>query len=462
MRTNIVWRVTLLAFVALLAFQAFGLFYSYRLKKEDIETNINTLMRGSVEKEVMDRRKKSDIKEEGQVIDEKTFKEDTTYRNRKTFKLNEQEAFEAGFFQQLLNSFGFPFNLLSLDSIFQSELQKENLLDSYALFYRDSTSVIIDQIDNLSQQELKKAFKTDSLLIVNGNRVQAFVVISPPTVYKRMFGLLIASALVLILLFFCIGYLTKTIFTQDKLNTLKNDFINSFVHNIKTPLSTLKMILIKFVKGELDSYPEKKEKFGKTGMAQLENLLLLADQILTVTKLEEGQSMLNRSDTDLNEMIKELKDKYSVSNDKLVTISTSVNISSDLIISIDRTLIKEAVSNLIDNAIKYSGNAVRIAVDCETIENTLRIRVIDDGYGIAQKNHLSIFEKFERGDAFKRKEAKGFGLGLNYVKRVAEAHGGFVTLFSHIGEGSEFTLLLPIEDRKTVRTQDRKTIIHNS
>ncbi len=110
----------------------------------------------------------------------------------------------------------------------------------------------------------------------------------------------------------------------------------------------------------------------------------------------------------------------------------------------DKTLIKNAIANLIENSIKYSGDLVVVEIDSYINHNQLFIKVKDNGYGISDDDKTKIFDKFERGAAVKRKGAKGFGLGLNYVKRVVEAHGGIVVLYSKEGAGSEFTMILPL------------------
>src|SRR5690606_29569633 len=99
------------------------------------------------------------------------------------------------------------------------------------------------------------------------------------------------------------------------------------------------------------------------------------------------------------------------------------------------TMLTNAVSNLIDNAIKYSGNSVNINIRCEQKDKDVFIYIKDNGYGMSEKDQVKVFTMFERGKAVTRKEAKGFGLGLSYVKRVVEAHGGTVNLFSKEGEG---------------------------
>ena len=99
-----------------------------------------------------------------------SYKEDTVYHSRNAFDLNEEEIIEAGLYQQVLHNFGFPFNFNTLDSIFSSELQNEKLSRHLLLYFRDSTGVIIEQTKDLLPRQLKKAYKTDSLLIVNGKK----------------------------------------------------------------------------------------------------------------------------------------------------------------------------------------------------------------------------------------------------------------------------------------------------
>ena len=446
-RMGVVWVVTFSAFVSLFVFQAIILVDAFIIKKGNVEDRINALMRLSVEKEVMIRRDKSEAKEGISVIDNKTYNEDPKYHGQIAFELNEQELIEAGFLQQSLHYIGFPFNFSTLDSIFSSELTKAKLSHHFSLSFRDSTGVIIEQTKVLTPSQNNKAFKTESLLIVNGKRVQACVVISLPAVFQQMIGLLISSGVIVVFLFLCIFYLMQTIFTQEKLNTLRNDFVNAFVHNIKSPLGIIKTVLSAFILGGFETCPNQKEYWGKMGMKQIDNMQSLAEQILTAARFEKGQLVLNRSKPDMHDMIKELKEKFSISIDKSVSIQTSIEIDNEREISLDALLIKEAISNLLDNAIKYSGNPVEILIDCRTKNDTLQIRVVDNGYGISEKDQKKIYEKFERGAAVDRKEAKGFGLGLSYVKYITEIHGGFVQLFSNVGEGSEFTLIIPIQKK---------------
>ena len=444
--------ISIFAIISLLAFQTMILNDAYRVRKESMEKDVKVLFRTSVEKEVSIRRDENETIKNASLIhaNREFLKNDTVYSNAQYVseerKLNDSEIIEAGIFQLLLHDLGHPFNIQTLDSIFGSELRGAGLNLSHTLIFRDSLGTLIEQTKELTPKKMSKAFTTEALLIVEGRRVQAHVVISPPAVYKTMFELLVSSFLIMAFLIYFLIHQTKTIFTQEKLDKLKTDFIQSFIHNIKSPIGTIKTVLMQLIKSELDNKRELKERLGDTALMQIESLLLQSEKILTIAKYENGIPIIHRTKTDVNEMIAELKDKFSISSNKQISIRTSVSIDGDQDTYFDRSLIREALSNLIDNAIKYSGNSVKVSIDCHTSENVLQFRVTDNGYGISEKDQRHIFEKFERGAAIKRREAIGFGLGLSYVKLVTEAHGGVVSLFSQMGEGSEFSISIPYQE----------------
>ena len=451
MKIKFIWITFFSALTAMLVFQASGLYHHYMMKKESIGRQTNDLIRLSVEKEVLYRRAKGELK--GDTLFAKRtypYKEsaDSNYRDPIVYKANQQELAEAGIYQQAVQFLGFPFEIQTLDSIFGEALKNEEIASRYALLYRDSIGEIIDKVVKMPESKMKKAFKTDNLLIINGNRVQAFVEITPPAIHKQMLELLIFSFITLLVLLLCIVYETRTIITQHELDKRKNAFFHAFTHNLLTPLSTIKSVLSTFMDKQTVLSTEIKEQFANIGIAQVDNLQMALEQILALAQLEKGNLKLKLSDTNMVELIDELKAKFTISKKKQVTITSSVEIDKDFHIYVDKTLVKDAVSNLIDNAVKYSGDSVQIAIDCFTEDNKLIIRVKDNGYGISEKDRLTIFEKFERGVAVERKEAKGFGLGLNFVNSVAVLHGGAISLSSREGKGSAFTISLPLRDAK--------------
>ena len=200
--------------------------------------------------------------------------------------------------------------------------------------------------------------------------------------------------------------------------------------------------------GRLDTYPDKREKHFQILEDESEHLLSLTNKVLTLSKLENYQLRLLKEEVQLRPMLEDLIEKYTAKADKPVHFS--LQLESEWVYA-DEEFLREAISNLIDNSIKYSGEEVDIQISsfCQADQSFL-IKVRDNGMGIPLKDQSRIFEKYERASAADRSRkggASGFGLGLNYVFRVAEAHGGKVSVESIEGEYSEFSLFLPGEEK---------------
>ena len=445
MKIKTVFFVFFSAIVLLLGFQSLWLYISYRLMKANLGKKINAMIKESVEGEVKNRQKLIEFKDSISVVrGDVSMKEDTSFQGHKLYDINMQEALEAGLFQQVLHVLGYPFDMQVLDSIFQRTLQKDEF-PNYSLCFRDSTGAILEETGNLSPSRIDKVFKSDALLIFEGKRVQAFVEIYPSTVFLEMSGLLIASFIVLMVLLFIVSYQYRSFYTLYMLSKYKIDFNDKLVHSLKTPISSVSIILSNLTKGIMEDKPETKQKYLNMASNEMTFMLTLTEKILTIAKFDEKKPVINRSLTDIRLIINELKDLFSLSNGKKqVTICTTYQIDAGIVLYLDGTLIKDAISALIENAIKYSDDCVTIVVDCYARDNTLYIRVKDNGFGIQEKDQKDIFKKFARGKAATKKEILGYGLGLSYVESIAHAHNGIVQVISDGKKGSEFTIVLPL------------------
>ena len=210
--------------------------------------------------------------------------------------------------------------------------------------------------------------------------------------------------------------------------------------------------LLDLEKREETAKPEKKEKFFDILEKETEHLLALTNKVLTISKLEHGQLLLEKSWIPIRPMIEELTQMFAAKASKPVTFN--LNIEAEEIFA-DEEYLKEAVSNLIDNAIKYSKETIEIQISSCTYNKFIQIKVKDNGIGISLSAQNHIFDKFERASASRRSAANnvtGFGLGLNYVMNVTRSHGGYVSVESQEGKYSEFTISLPLptEHERTV------------
>lgn len=198
--------------------------------------------------------------------------------------------------------------------------------------------------------------------------------------------------------------------------------------------------------GRLDPYPDKREKHFQILQDESEHLLSLTNKVLTLSKLENYQLRLVKEEVQLRPMLEDLIGKYTAKAEKPVHFS--LRLESEWGYA-DEEFLQEALSNLIDKSIKYSGEEADIQISSSyQADKSYLIEVRDNGMGIPLKDQSRIFEKYECASAADRSckgGAPGFGLGLNYVFRVAEAHGGKVNVESIEGEYSEFSLSLPDE-----------------
>jgi two-component system phosphate regulon sensor histidine kinase PhoR len=308
------------------------------------------------------------------------------------------------------------------------------------LNYTDSLGTIIESIG----KKIDKGFETESIQIVNGNKVQAIVQITVPEIFKHMLGILIASILIFFLIVACLIYEIKMFLNQHYLLELRKNFTNALTHDMKTPLGTIHIILNQLINRDLDNNSEMRAKISLIATEQVLNLQAIVNRILTLAYINKKDLSLNKQQIDLPEMVKSLIDKFTLNSEKIIVFSEKYDLKNETILA-DPFYLINAISNLIDNAIKYSDISVKIDIECMENNKHTYIKVIDNGFGISVKDRQNIFELFERGAEIKRKKVSGFGLGLNYVKRVIEAHGGSVTLSSSENSGSEFMITIPIE-----------------
>jgi two-component system phosphate regulon sensor histidine kinase PhoR len=257
-----------------------------------------------------------------------------------------------------------------------------------------------------------------------------------------MIHILLSSFFLLLFISAAVFFLLRSYAREKQLRQTLIDFSNALIHDMKTPFATIAQVNSLLQSEKIATDTEKRNKMLDVSQKQITNLQALTDRILTIARSEESKLEPVWENLDIPNIINQLVDKFTVQAVKEVHFTT-LFVPEKIEFEADHTLLSNAINNLIDNAIKYSGKSVRIDIDCELNEMGLYIKIIDNGYGISKKDQEVIFAKFERGASVIRQEAKGFGLGLAYVKSVAEALGGTVDMFSIKDEGSTFGLFIP-------------------
>ena len=262
-------------------------------------------------------------------------------------------------------------------------------------------------------------------------------------IIRHNWVLLLISILISIVIILSLIDQINYIDEQERVRLLREDFSYAMVHDMKSPLTSIIMGTKYLHSGVLEKKPEMKEKYFCIVEDEAQHLLALINRLLTISKLEHGKLHIQKAEVNLETMIDDVADKYKAKSAKPIHITTHIRATTALA---DEEYLKEAISNLVDNATKYSKEEINIQISTLENDKNVYIKVFDEGIGIAKSELKNIFNRFERAAEHERDARKtrgGFGIGLNYVLQVINAHGGKISVKSEKDKWSEFTISLP-------------------
>lgn len=286
---------------------------------------------------------------------------------------------------------------------------------------------------------LDKLFKPEKV------ELRIFFLNSNEYVYAKMNGMMFSSAGLVLLVIICFGLTLQTIFKQKKLSDMTTDFINNMTHELKTPISTISLASNMLKKPLILGNPDKIVHFSEIIHEENRKLQMQVEQVLHLAKLERGDFGLNKIQTNIHQVIQEaintldLQVKTRGGKIKCYLNALQVNLMADV------THLINVVSNLLDNANKYSPEYPEIIVSTHNKEDGIVIVIEDKGIGMSKDKQKHIFEKFYRVTTGNVHDVKGFGIGLAYVKLMVDAHRGHIQLHSELGKGSKFEVFLPFQ-----------------
>ncbi len=261
--------------------------------------------------------------------------------------------------------------------------------------------------------------------------------------YRNLFFIIILDAILL----GAIGFVYRSISKEIELAQMKSDFVSNVSHELKTPLSLIRMFSETLEMNRVSS-EQKKQEYYRVISQETERLTHLVNNILNFSRMEAGRKEYNFQSIELNELVKKVLENYDFhlrQNGFGVKLQLGENLPS---INADEESLSEALLNLIDNAIKYSNKEKFIGLKTGMDNGSVFLEVEDHGIGIDMAQKERIFDKFYRVSGGLVHNSKGSGLGLTLVKNIIDAHGGKITVDSHPGKGSRFKLYLPIESQE--------------
>lgn len=400
---------------------------------------------------------KNDILNEGYATIEKALEEEGNMRFEQTPKGTEIMSGPTNdtippmtYFYERLSDMGYPMSLHNLDSItaellIQNGLGNKYYIDIINLRTGEKLNGIGTQKEPSFMAVKPKYFPIRS----DYTQVVQLIITNPNKTFLERMGLMLAGTFIIVLLVIvCISYQVRFISRFEKIFQIREDFSYAMIHDMKTPLTSIIMALNFLRSGKLDNRQEMKDKYFDIAENEADHLLTLTNKVLTISKLENHKLEMNKTEVELTPIIEKLTEKFKAKSQKTVNFITDIKAETAYA---DAEYLEEVLSNLIDNSIKYSGESVEIRISTARDDRYTVLKVHDNGFGISDKDIHLIFRKYERASAVKRNRRKGtsgFGLGLNFVDQVVEAHHGKIFVSSIEGEFTEFTIYLPLAEDK--------------
>ena len=256
--------------------------------------------------------------------------------------------------------------------------------------------------------------------IFEGQEVVVTTAICISPVIRKMAYTLLITILLSFFLIFCLVYQILTIRKQRHIEAIRQEFLHTMIHELKRPISTLKMCMSFMGNERMMQDVESKQKILSSSYNELDNLTSYFSKLRDITFSDSTEIPLVRSRFALRGLIEECISKQNIPSDKEVRME--IVAEDDLEIQADRMHLANIVCNLLENAIKYSAGTVVIRIDYRMREDgTVQITVTDNGIGITKADQRYVFDKFYRSESAKDKAIPGIGLGLSYVKLLVEA-----------------------------------------
>lgn len=252
----------------------------------------------------------------------------------------------------------------------------------------------------------------------------------------------IASSGLLLLVLVGFGFSVFYLYRQKFYNETQKDFVNNFTHEFKTPLAVIKIASDVLQQKNIVEKPERLNNYAGIISEQTSHLQAQVQRLLEIAYTDRSSLPLEKESFDVNQLIKEaINDLQPLIEQKNATIRTNFSIP-EILVKADKSYLRLCFINLIENAIKYAATPV-IEIDTAISGTDLMVSVKDNGIGIAVEHQKKIFDRFYRITQGELHTSKGFGLGLNFVKKVIDTHNGKIDLESEPGRGSTFRISIP-------------------
>ena len=330
------------------------------------------------------------------------------------------------------------------NDLLQVELMQRDLIfDSYTEMLDLKQDRVVGSIPDRISTANKSGYKSYSYSLDLEETYAYRLNVRYPDLFllEQMSGVLITSLLMILALISSYIYLLKIIYKQKTLDEIKSDFVSNMTHELKTPISIAYAATDALLNYGMMDDSDKMKSYLHASKKQLEHLSGLVEQILTMSVEERKNLQMKLSNIGLFDLFHQMKQQYLLNAAKDIEIRVEV-IPSDLLVQADIVHFQNAISNLIENSIKYSGKQVTIILKAQAKQDKIEIEIADNGNGIPSESLSKIFDRFYRVPTGDIHDVKGHGLGLYYVKTIVEKHHWTIDVKSKEGEGAKFIIVV--------------------
>ena len=364
---------------------------------------------------------------DGTVVEERAkLSKNSSYSNQMVDAMSRQ-------FHSIMDKY-IPYDMSVMDSVLRNQLTHRSIYPDFLCVkvVNSKDSVICDNPNFKGESGLD----TFSISINPNEGIYYKAYMTPLTrhILSQMLGVIITVFFLLVAFTLAFWYLLHTVSKMRTIEEMKDDFVSNMTHELKTPIAIAYSANDALLNYDTDNDPQKKVTYLNIANKQLKRLGELVENILAIS-MERRKTMKLKPETILlHPFVEEIAAAQRMRVEKEIIIN--VNMDEDASVEADKTHLGNVLNNLIDNAIKYSGDSVTITV----FNDNGAISVKDNGIGIPSKSIPYLFNKFYRVPHGNRQDVRGYGIGLYYVRSILDKMGWDIEVRSKEGEGSVFTI----------------------
>lgn len=337
----------------------------------------------------------------------------------------------------------FPIDLARFDSLLVANLREKNLHLCHFTEIRslaDSTVIASSRPDG--EDTGRYRLYTWKYTTYHPKAFYVYVESTRMATLAGMSGMLVSSFLILLILALSFAYMIRFLIHQKTVEQLKDDFTHNVTHELKTPIAISYAAIESIIHYNLLDNKAKADKYLHLCHEELERLGGMVEQILSIDLEPEKEMRLQKETIPVAGMLDKIREQQKIKSPRPFRMEIDCR-PPDISLKADRMHLFNILSNIIDNALKYTPGEPEIQIQVSAEEGKVQFRIRDNGPGIAAEYQSHIFDKFYRIPGERRTAVKGYGIGLFYVRTMVEKHGGTITVESVPGEGCCFIIILP-------------------